>query len=81
MPLPQPHPTAKQLAARRQLDDARQAVRERKRQTRRKVVAGAVLLAHADRDADFRRTVRLLLQEHLTRPHDRALFADLLLDS
>jgi hypothetical protein len=72
--------TNDQLAARRQLDQARDKHRERKRDNRRKIIAGAVTLSHAASDPNFRRALRLVLQEHLTRPSDRALFADLLLD-
>ncbi len=80
MPPAQPRLTDDQLAARRQLDEAREKHRNRKRDTRRKVVAGAVVLGFAGVDPGFRRQLRLLLQENLTRPHDRALFTDLLLD-
>jgi len=72
--------TEEQLAARRQLAAARAAFLDRKRDTRRKIVAGAVALAHAGHDGQFRRDLRRLLQLHVTRPHDRALFADLLQD-
>jgi hypothetical protein len=78
MALPHPLPTDDQLAARRQLDLARNAFRDRKRDTRRKIVTGAVVLAHAGRDPAFRSLLCLLLQEHVTRPIDRALFVDLL---
>jgi hypothetical protein len=75
---PLPPPTGDQLAARRQLDLARQVFRDRKRDARRKIVAGAVVLAHAEHDPVFRRTLCLVLQEHITRSHDRALLVDLL---
>ncbi len=71
-------PTEDQLSARRQLDEARIQHRGRKRDARRKIVIGAVVLAHAEHDPAFRRTLCLILQEHITRPHDRALFVDLL---
>jgi len=71
-------PSPSQLAARDQLAAARQALRDRKRDTRRKVITGAVVLAHAARDPAFRQIVRVLLQEHVTRPIDRAALADLL---
>lgn len=74
----QPLPTEDQLAARQQLVEARQAYRDRKRDTRRKVVAGAVALAHAGRDPVFRAALQAILQQHVTRPIDRALFADLI---
>jgi hypothetical protein len=56
------NPTPAQLAARCQLDDARQAHRDRKRLTRRKIVAGAALLAEAAHDPAFRRIVLPVLQ-------------------
>jgi hypothetical protein len=71
-------PTGAQLAARAQLAAARMEHRDRKRDTRRKVIAGAIVLAHAEHDAEFCRDLSRLLQLHITRPHDRALFPDLL---
>jgi len=73
-------PSEEQLAARRQLAEAREALRARKRDARRKIVAGAVALAHVGHDGDFRRDFCRRLQMHVTRPHDRALFPDLLQD-
>ena len=71
-------PSPSQLAARAQLDEARQEHRDRKRLTRRKIIAGAALLAEAMHDPDFRRIVRPVLQARVTRPIDRAVIADLL---
>jgi len=71
-------PSPSQLAARRQLDAARKALRNRKRDTRRKIVTGAAILAHAADDPAFREMLRLLLQRRVTRPLDRAVIADLL---
>jgi hypothetical protein len=73
-----PSPSPDQLAARRQLDDARQALRDRKHLTRRKIVAGAALLAEAQHDPAVRQVVRAALQARVTRPLDRAVIADLL---
>lgn len=73
-------PTGEQLAARTQLATARMEHRDRKRDTRRKVIAGAIVLAHAGHDTEFRRALGRLFQLHVTRPHDRALFPDLLAD-
>jgi hypothetical protein len=78
MALPQPLPTEHQLTARRQLDEARRAFRARKADTRRKIVAGAIVLAQAGRDPAFRAALQLILQRDITRPIDRALFNDLL---
>ena len=70
--------TDDQRNARRQLDDARQAFRDRKRDARRKIVAGAVVLRHANHDPAFMVLLQLVLQQHVTRPIDRQLFADLI---
>jgi hypothetical protein len=70
--------TADQLTARRPLDEARRAFRNRKRDARRKIVAGAVVLRHADHDPAFRALLQLILQQHVTRQIDRTLFTDLL---
>lgn len=70
--------TDDQRNARRQLDEARQAFRARKQDARRKIVAGAVVLRHADHDPAFRALLQLILQQHVTRPIDRQLFADLI---
>lgn len=74
------NPTGAQLAARAQLAAARMEHRDRKRDTRRKVIAGAIVLAHAEHNAQFRQELSRLFQLHVTRPHDRALFSDLLAD-
>lgn len=72
--------TEDQIRARLLLDEARERHRSRKRDTRRKVVAGAVVLGFAEHDPAFRGTLQGLLRQNLTRPHDRALFADFLQD-
>lgn len=69
-----------QLAARAQLAAARTEHRNRKRDTRRKVITGAIVLAHAGHDAEFRQELGRLLNLHVTRLNDRALFLDLLAD-
>jgi hypothetical protein len=71
-------PSPSQIAARRQLDEARQAHRDRKRDTRRKIVAGAALLSEAAHDPTVRQVVRGVLEARVTRPIDRAMIADLL---
>jgi len=71
-------PSEDQLAARRQLEAARQAHRDRKRDTRRKIVAGAAMLAAAASDAAVRQVVRAVLHARVTRPLDREVIADLL---
>lgn len=72
--------TGEQLAARAQLIAARTEHRSRKYDTRRKIIAGAIVLSHAGHDPQFRRELGRLFQLHVTRPNDRALFQDLLAD-
>lgn len=59
-----------------QIQKKRSAVRaaERKRDTRRKIIAGALALEHSAIDVEFGRKLNRLLQEHVTRPEDRKLF-------
>jgi len=71
-------PSEDQIAARRQLDEARQQFLDRKRVTRRKIIAGAALLAAAADDPAVRQVVRSVLRARVTRPIDRAVIADLL---
>jgi hypothetical protein len=73
-----PPPSPDQLAARRQLDEARQKFRDRKRDARRKIIAGAALLAEAERNPEVGQIVRRVLKARVTRPLDRAVLADLL---
>lgn len=47
---------------------------QRKNDTRRKIIAGALALEHAQHDPDFAATLAGLLNEHVTKPQDRALF-------
>jgi hypothetical protein len=58
---------------------AREKQAERKADTRRKVIFGALALEHYDknRDSEFHRIMFRLLDEYVVRPHDRALFPDL----
>lgn len=48
---------------------------QRKDDTRRKVVAGAVAIAHAERDPAFKGQLDELIARFVTRPQDRALFS------
>ena len=70
-----PHPTPAQLAARRADRDTVERARERKRDSRRKIVAGAALLDLARRDDAAARVLDRILRE-LERPQDRELFKD-----
>ena len=71
-------PSPSQLAARRQLDEARERLRRRKLDTRRKIITGALVLAEAGHNAAFARELRGILHASVTREQDRALIADLL---
>jgi hypothetical protein len=65
-----------QLDAQMRALEARNKQAERKADTRRKVIAGALALEHfeANRDSQFGRIMFRLLDEYVVRPHDRALF-------
>ena len=53
---------------------ARARVEERKRDTRRKIIAGALALEHAAVSSTFGEELRTLIAKHVTRPEDRKLF-------
>lgn len=65
-----------QLDAQLRALEARNKQAERKADTRRKVIAGALALEHftANSDSEFGRKMFSLLDEYVIRPHDRALF-------
>ena len=65
-----------QLDAQLKLLAAREKQAERKADTRRKVIAGALALEHfeANRDSEFARVLLRLMDEYVTRPYDRVLF-------
>lgn len=62
------------LEAQMQAIQARRRATERKEETRRKVLAGAVVLAEAERNPAAKQRLTALLDQHLTRPVDRAVF-------
>jgi hypothetical protein len=62
------------LEAQMQAIQARQNERHRKDDTRRKVLVGAAVLAEAEKDPAAMRKLMTLLDKHLTRPVDRAVF-------
>src|ERR1700722_3924490 len=66
-----------QLDAQLRALEARNKQAERKADTRRKVIAGALALEHfeANPDSDFARVMMRLLDEYVVRPHDRMLFS------
>jgi hypothetical protein len=55
--------------------DAKAAEKKRKEDTRRKVLAGFVVLNHEKHDPAFAATLRALLDAGLTEDRDRVLFA------
>lgn len=59
----------------KQIKQAQQKERQKQRKadTRRKILAGAVVLAHAEKDAGFKTHLMRLLDEQLEKPQDRAL--------
>lgn len=65
-----------QLDAQLRALEARNKQAERKADTRRKVIAGALALEHfeANRESEFGRVMFRLLDEYVVRPHDRGLF-------
>ena len=69
-----------QLDAQLKALEARNKQAERKADTRRKVIAGALALEHYEKnpDSEFHRVMFRLLDEYVLRPHDRALFPELI---
>ena len=63
-----------QMKARRQLMAARQVKRSRAEDTRRKILAGAVVLQEAQANPGFRNWLVHKLDRKLVRPNDRKLF-------
>ena len=63
-----------QLKARIQKKKAQVRGAERKKDTRRKIIAGALALEHMAHDNQFNATMQRLIKEHVTRPEDRKLF-------
>ena len=63
-----------QLQARIQKKKAEVSKMNRKRDTRRKVIAGAIALEHMGHDQHFAAAMQRLLAQHVTRPEDRKLF-------
>jgi hypothetical protein len=67
-----------QLDAQRQLLLASKKTADRKLDTRRKIIVGAAVLAHADLHPDFSATLRGILSVAVQRDVDRRDIADLL---
>ena len=68
----------KQLEAKLSDLNARERMAARKRETRRKIIVGGAVLAHAGQDSAFTETLREILDEAVQRPAERAAIADLL---
>lgn len=62
------------ITAQMDREKAKLKTAERKRDTRRKIVAGAIVLTHAELDPEFNAQLSRLLAKHVTRPEDRELF-------
>ncbi len=63
-----------QLDALIQKERAKMRTVERKQDTRRKIISGAIVLEHAEIDLEFGAQLDRLLKKHVTRTQDRALF-------
>ncbi len=68
------HQQREALAARIRREEARERERMRKTDTRRKILAGAIVLEHAGHDAAFKADLDALLARFLRRDDDRVLF-------
>lgn len=66
-----------QLKAQMQNEKAKIATANRKKDTRRKVIAGALALKHMEHDPAFAETMRKLIQDNVERPEDRMLLSEL----
>lgn len=55
---------------------AREREQNRKRETRRKIIAGALALHHMRKnpESEFSKILARLLNEYVTKPHERKLF-------
>ena len=62
------------LATRIRREEAKVRTRERKDDTRRKILAGAAVLDEAEQKPEFNAQLVKLLSRFLSRPDDRALF-------
>jgi hypothetical protein len=69
----------KQLQAQEAAIVSRRKEQDRKNETRRKVIAGALALEHWEKNqqSEFGKVFSRLLGEYVTRPSDRALFPGL----
>jgi hypothetical protein len=63
-----------QIAEKIKRESAKLKAAERKRDTRRKIIAGALALENCEHDSAFREKLFRLLADNVTRADDRALF-------
>lgn len=63
-----------QIEAKLKQLEARAKEKARKEDTRRKIIAGALALEHAEIDAEFGRKLHSILARFVGRPEDRELF-------
>jgi hypothetical protein len=61
------------IAARLQAEKARLRAEDRKRDSRRKIIVGAVALEHAKLHPEFAAELMAILAKHVARPADRLL--------
>ena len=62
-----------QIKARLNRERAKITAQKRKDDTRRKIIAGAALLAHAEHDNTVKAQLWRILDQNVTRPKDRAM--------
>ena len=65
--------TESKLKVRKQAIQARLRTKERKDDTRRKVIVGAIALEHCKHDSDWESWLWQILKNEVTRPADREL--------
>lgn len=66
--------TLRQRKVKLQKYEAQQRTLGRKRDTRKKIIAGALALEHMQFDGRYGQAFRALIDEYVTRDDDRALF-------
>lgn len=66
-----------QIKAQLQNENAKIATAARKKDTRRKVIAGALAIKHMEHDPAFAETMRKLIQDNVERPEDKELLREL----
>ena len=56
--------------------EARERIKERKQDTRRKIIVGALVMTHMEKNkrSEFTKKVKALINEYVVKDKDRALF-------